>query len=122
MSKSITLNYDEQHKIAVSLAGAAAELGITFADFDDFIFMLKTKATDSDADAVVSKTLGSGIERVDADESIIVTIDTADFADIENNIDYLICIGMSDPTMSRYKEPDDYDVDTIKFVSGRIRG
>ena len=103
------IKYGNSGKLSITINNFVG-LGKTFSDITGVIFMLKTKSTDKDADAVFKKTvIGGGITLDAGLEKMIVAIDKVDFggSGILSKKTYLIAIGVEFNSSGEYFEDKD---------------
>jgi len=96
----------------------------TFAEITDVLYYFKHNANDKDTNAVLSKSLGSGITLDSGNEKIVVTIAKADFGldKIEKRKVYLVCLAVEFNSSGNYIEDYDPQVDRkVEILPDKIR-
>lgn len=117
------ITFDNPTLIVITLNRLSEDNGKTFSDITDVKYMFKRNASDTDGDAVFSKTLGSGITL--ANDKINVNILKSDYGlgKIESGKgDYLICLGVEFNNSGEFIEDKDHDKkNRVTVFSDKIR-
>jgi hypothetical protein len=98
----MNLIFENYAVLSVDISEALAIIDREIADITDFIFMLKEKKSDLDEDALIVKTLGSGV--VLWQDIFYVSIVPGDYLNITPNKAYVMAIGIKYDTLSNYLE------------------
>lgn len=86
-----------------------------FSDITDSLFMIKLNPEDKDEDALVSKTLSSGITLNIDDQTIEIQLVKEDYKNLRVGVDYLMCFSVEFSDDGNYIEDEDF------YLKNRLR-
>ena len=82
--------------------------GILLNDITEVLYIVKVNKTDPDVDAVLSKTLSSGVTKVagatEADAKLTVQFSYADFTSLELFTPYKVGLGIKTAALTKFLE------------------